>query len=262
MSTSIFQFVVVCLTACSMAGCTLNEMKIPTKDKASDAALSPQWTKQTEWLEFQQDGEFLLSVQRFDKAEQAFLTAVKKAESFGARDARVARSKTGLARAYMGRRDWNKAVHFYGDALAIKKKSYGDNHTDVGDISSELARAYLSAGHPAEAKKMVADAKAIWKQLKLEAPAELVLTDAILASEDGNNVIAEQQFKKASDVLLSQIDLHKFPQPVTAMGTARESVDRYSTWLDTHGKPQLAKEYKAKIQPINEWLMILGESGV
>ncbi len=222
---------------------------------------SPEWTSQSDWLEFQRDGEFLLAVQRYDKAEEAFLTAVKKAEAFGARDARVARSKTGLARTCVGRRNWTRAAAEYRDALAIKEKSYGHTHYDVGEITTELAYVQISQGDTAEARKTIENAKSIWKATKIDFPAELIMLDAIADANDGKDSSAELKFKSASDLFLGQIDIHKFPQPTKSMRTARECIDRYSALLEAHKKPQLAKTYKTKFQPINEWLIILGESG-
>lgn len=246
--------------ACLLSSCSTTQFNIPTKQSSMDAD-SPEWTSQSDWLDFQRDGEFLLAVQRFDKAEEAFLTAVKKAGAFGARDARVARSKTGLARAYVGRRNWARAAAEYRDALAIKEKSYGHTHYDVGEIITELAFVEISQGDAVAARKEIEDVRAIWKKTNTQIPAELIMIDAIADANEGKDTSAEQKFKSASDLYLKQIDIHKFPQPVKSMHIARECVDRYAFWLEAHKKPQLAKSYREKIQPINEWLMILGESG-
>ena len=252
---------ILCLAACLLNSCSTSQFKIPTSQSSSLTEDSPEWTSQSDWLEFQRDGEFLLAVQRYDKAEEAFLTAVKKAEAFGARDARVARSKTGLARTCVGRRNWTRAAAEYRDALAIKEKSYGHTHYDVGEITTELAYVQISQGDTAEARKTIENAKSIWKATKIDFPAELIMLDAIADANDGKDSSAELKFKSASDLFLGQIDIHKFPQPTKSMRTARECIDRYSALLEAHKKPQLAKTYKTKFQPINEWLIILGESG-
>lgn len=261
LSAAAFRICILCLLAFLLNSCAGSEFRIPTKQSSLDAD-SPQWISQSDWLEFQRDGEFLLAVQRFDKAEEAFLTAVKKAEAFGARDARVARSKTGLARTYVGRRNWPRAASEFRDALAIKQKSYGRTHYDVGEITTELAFVQISQGETAEARKTIDEAKSIWQQTKITAPAELVMIDAIADANEGKDKSAEQKFKLASDLFLAQIDLHKFPQPIKSMRNARECIDRYAAWLEAHKNLQLAKSYRAKGQPISEWLMILGESGV
>lgn len=215
-----------------------------------------------DWLDFQRDGEFLLSVQRFDKAEVAFLTAVKKAEAFGARDARVARSRAGLARTFVARRNWARAVAEYREALTIKKKSYGEDHYEVGELTTELAYALVSMGETKEAREKLEQAKSIRTKAKINTSAELTMIDAMVDANEGKDASAEQKFKSASNLFLQQIKLDKYPQPIKSMRTARECLDRYSDWLTAHGNPQLAKEYKSKNQPINQWLMIMGESGV
>ncbi len=236
-------------------------MAIPKNDPAAEA-VTAQWKNQTDWLEAQKDGEFFLAIQRFDKAEEAFLAAINKAAPFGGRDARLARSKTGLARTYTARRRWSDAISQYQEALSIKKKSYGDDHIDVADILNEMAFVQVCSNEYAQAKRTIEEASSTWKHLKINNPPELLMVEAIIDADEQRNDSADRKFKSASTTLLTQIDVHKFPQPIKSMRTARECIDRYSDWLQSHGKPELAKEYKTKLQPINDWLITLGESGV
>src|SRR5690606_29778434 len=86
------------LSACNAQKLNIGDQKAPV------SSVTQQWIEQNDWLSYQQDGDFLLYVQRFDKAEEAFKTAIKKADDARFKDARVARSLTGLARVYLTRR--------------------------------------------------------------------------------------------------------------------------------------------------------------
>ncbi|MBX9668716.1 MAG: tetratricopeptide repeat protein [Candidatus Obscuribacterales bacterium] len=248
-------FVVVAVQGCGSPG---DGPHIPSRQPASQV-VSPDWDNQQGWIGKQRDGEFLLFVQRFDRADAKFREAVKLAEEFGAGDARVARSLTGLGRAQAAHNDWQSALIQYERALQIKRKSYGNDHSDVADLLTDLAVAKLNLNQVKESRTALDEAKAIWKHIHATTIPETMFVDAMVKDKEGN-LEAEDTFKRATDMYLSQIDLHKYPQPTVSLREARDCGERYCAWLDTHGKADQAKEYRQKLQPVKEWLDLLGQS--
>jgi tetratricopeptide (TPR) repeat protein len=224
--------------------------------------VSQQWNEQNDWLNHQQDGDYLLFVQRFDKAEEAFKTAIKKAQDARFKDARLARSLTGLGRAYSNRRQWADAIKQYDQALAIKQKSYGEFHYDVADILTERAFAKISLGQVSEARSDVQEANQIYTKLKSPSSTELLFVDAVVSQQEGDQKAAEKKLKDATTKYLAQIDLQRYPQSTKSLRIARDCGERYATLLEVDGRKDEAKAYRARMQPVNDWMMILGESGV
>lgn len=252
----------LCGAACIvLSSCSPRQLNIG-KEEAPLPMVSQQWKEQNEWLEHQQDGDFFLYIQRFDRAEQSFKTAIKKAEDARFRDARLARSQTGLARAYLNRHEFDDALRLYTKALEIKKKAYGENHYDVADILTERAYANLALFHTEDARSDVQQAKLIYRNLKSQSLPELDFVDAALDVQSGNDRDAETKFKSALQLLLSQIKLHRYPQPTKSMRIARDCGDRYISILEAHGKKSEADSCRQNLKPISEWLIILGETGV
>ncbi len=221
--------------------------------------VSADWDNQQGWIAKQRDGEFLLFVQRFDRADAKFREAVQLAEEFGVNDARVARSLTGLGRAQAAHNDWQSALIQFERALTIKRKSYGNDHSDVADLLTDLAVTRCQLNQVKESRTALDEAKAIWKHIHATTIPETMYVEAIVKDKEGS-LEAEDAFKRATDTFLTQIDLHKYPQPTISMREARDCGERYCVWLDTHGKAELAKQYRQKLQPLNEWLNLLGQS--
>jgi len=239
----------------------MRELNIPKRD-APSPIVSEQWKKQNAWLEQQLDGDYFLFVQRFDRAETSFLNAIKTAEVSGFKDARLARSYTGLARAHAARRHYEESIREYEKALAIKKKAYGNNHSDVADILTELAYVRILMNQVKEARGLVSEAAQVWKNLKTDSLTELAFVDAAVSVQEGNDAAAGEKLKNASARYLAQLDLHRYPQSVKSIRLARDCGERYAIWLDIHHKDAEAKACREKFKPINEWLMTLGETGV
>lgn len=243
------------LSACNAHKLNLGDQNAPV------SGVTQQWIEQNDWLGHQQDGDFLLYVQRFDKAEEAFKTAIKKADDAKFKDARVARSLTGLARVYLARRQFEDAIAKYEQALDIKRRSYGDDHYDVADILTELAFAEASLGRLETARGHVERATTVYKNHKAKVGTELLYVDAFLNVQEGKQEIAAEKYKQATDRLISQIDVHHYPQPTRSMRIARDCAEQYANLLDNQGKKDLARAFRERVKPINEWMMILGESG-
>ena len=224
--------------------------------------VSQSWREQNEWLEHQQDGDFFLYIQRFDRAEESFKTAIKKAEDARFRDARLARSQTGLARAYSNRHKFEEALKYYNQALEIKKKAYGENHYDVADILTERAFVNASLSKIDAATQDLHRVEKINTNLKAHALLELQFVEAVIDMQSGKETAALPKFKLTTEQFISQIDLHRYPQSTKSMRIARECGERYAALLEANGRKDEAKAYRNKLRPISEWMMILGESGV
>lgn len=254
-SPSLLLILTGCLSLC-LQSCTVNKLNVPKKDLPSP--MVAEWKKQGDWLDKQQDGDFFLYVQRFDRAEESFEAAIEKAGLFGKQDARMARSLVGLARAQTARRKLPEAKENYEKALAIKRKSYGEAHSDIADILTELAYVKACSCESEAARDLVKQTDKALKKLQASRSAELQFIDAMIELNDGKD--AETKLKTAADGFLAQIDLDKYPQPTKSMRTACDSVERLAIWYDSHGKPDQAEQYREKLQPIRQWLMIMGES--
>lgn len=252
----------ICVFACLLvSACNVRKLNI-SKEEAPPPMVSKQWKEQTDWLEHQQDGDFFLYIQRYDRAEDSFKTAIKKAEDARFRDARLARSQAGLARAYSNRRKFQDAIRLYDKALEIKRKAYGENHYDVADILTERAFVNVSLFNTDAARQDVERAKQIYRNLKLQPLLELQFVEAAVDVQSGKENSALPKFKSATDQFISQINLHHYPQSTKSMRVARDCGDRYASLLDSRGKRAEAQAYRDKLRPITEWMMILGERGV
>lgn len=261
MSTSrVYSVLIVFSVASLLSACNAPKLSIGDQN-APVSGVTQQWIEQNDWLSHQQDGDFLLYVQRFDKAEEAFKTAIKKADDARFKDARVARSLTGLARVYLTRRQFENAITKYEQALDIKRRAYGDDHYDVADILTELAFAEASLGRLERARGHVERATTVYKNHKADVGTELLYVDAFLNAQEGKPTVAEKKYKQATERLILQIDVHRYPQPTRSMRLARDCAEQYANLLDNQGKKDVARAFRERVKPINEWMMILGESG-
>ena len=98
---------------------------------------------------------------RYAKAEEAWLGALKEAESFGAQDPRLATSLNNLAVLYASQGKYAEAEPLHQRALAIREKTLGPEHKDVATGLTNLARLYASQGEYAEAAPLYRRALAI-----------------------------------------------------------------------------------------------------
>ncbi len=224
--------------------------------------VSKEWQAQNEWLDKQEDGDFFLFVRRFDRAQEAFQSAIQKGESFGPFDARLARSLTGLARVFMAKHDFESARLQYERALEIKRKSYGNENSDVIDIIRELACAQVQLGHTQEARKLIDEAL----QLQVKTNDLLSMPEAkFIASkiclQENNAKDEEKNLAEAADGFLKDVSL-TYPVNTMRLQNSADCVYSYCSFLDRHGKQVQADNYRAKITPVQNWLNMLGQTGV
>ena len=83
---------------------------------------------------------------RYAKAEEAWLGALKEAESFGAQDPRLATGLNNLARLYQAQGKYAEAEPLYQRALANGEKVLGPEHPTVAASLNNLAELYTSQG--------------------------------------------------------------------------------------------------------------------
>lgn len=76
---------------------------------------------------------------QFDKAEEAFLAALREAEQFGDADPRVAVTLNALARVYHRRSKFFPAAALLHRLLGIKEREHGEDHPELAGILSNLA---------------------------------------------------------------------------------------------------------------------------
>jgi hypothetical protein len=83
---------------------------------------------------------------QFDKAEEAFLAALREAEQFGDADPRVAVTLNALARVYHRRSKFFPAAALLHRLLGIKEREHGEEHPELAGILSNLAEMYARLG--------------------------------------------------------------------------------------------------------------------
>jgi hypothetical protein len=83
---------------------------------------------------------------QFDKAEEAFLAALREAEQFGDGDPRVAVTLNALARVYHRRSKFFPAAALLHRLLGIKEREHGEEHPELAGILSNLAEMYARLG--------------------------------------------------------------------------------------------------------------------
>lgn len=83
---------------------------------------------------------------QFDKAEEAFLAALREAEQFGDADPRVAVTLNALARVYHRRSKFFPAAALLHRLLGIKEREHGEDHPELAGILSNLAEMYARLG--------------------------------------------------------------------------------------------------------------------
>ncbi len=83
---------------------------------------------------------------QFDKAEEAFLAALREAEQFGDADPRVAVTLNALARVYHRRSKFFPAAALLHRLLGIKEREHGEDHPELAGILSNLGEMYARLG--------------------------------------------------------------------------------------------------------------------
>lgn len=103
-------------------------------------------THQSRWDALTEIARRCVAEKQFDKAEEAFLAALREAEQFGDGDSRVAATLNALARVYHRRSKFFPAAALLHRLLGIKEREHGENHPELAGILNNLAEMYARLG--------------------------------------------------------------------------------------------------------------------
>jgi tetratricopeptide (TPR) repeat protein len=101
---------------------------------------------QSRWDALTEIARRCVAEKQFDKAEEAFLAALREAEQFGDGDSRVAATLNALARVYHRRSKFFPAAALLHRLLGIKEREHGEQHPELAGILSNLAEMYARLG--------------------------------------------------------------------------------------------------------------------
>jgi tetratricopeptide (TPR) repeat protein len=101
---------------------------------------------QSRWDALTEIARRCVAEKQFDKAEEAFLAALREAEQFGDVDSRVAATLNALARVYHRRSKFFPAAALLHRLLGIKEREHGEQHPELAGILSNLAEMYARLG--------------------------------------------------------------------------------------------------------------------
>lgn len=231
-------------------------------ESAGSHYTSKEWQAQSDWWESQEDGDFLVYVRRFDKAEDVLKVALARAEKFGRGDPRMARSMRSLARVYLERNDYEKAASLLESSLEIKEKAVGRSSSEVADIKTDLALARALQGRPEESRKLFDEALAI-RQLydnNLDM-AETIYVEAILLARTGDRAGAEKKYDKVIEILSEQMKSSDSVPSTALISKLRSALMSEVDILKEMGKTEKSKQRKEQYDRVQLWLATLGETG-
>jgi hypothetical protein len=103
-------------------------------------------TQPTRWEALTEAARRCVAEKQLDKAEEAFLAALREAEQFGDADPRVAVTLNALARVYHRRSKFFPAAALLHRLLGIKEREHGEKHPELAGILSNLAEMYSKLG--------------------------------------------------------------------------------------------------------------------
>ncbi|MBC7790462.1 MAG: tetratricopeptide repeat protein [Anaerolineae bacterium] len=103
-------------------------------------------TIETRWEKFSEAGRECASAKQYDKAEEAYLAAMRAAEHFGDDDPRLPATLNALARVYCMRNKFFPAAALLHRLVAIAERTLGDQHPRVAGVVANLAEMYARLG--------------------------------------------------------------------------------------------------------------------
>lgn len=232
------------------------------EEPAGSQYKSKEWQAQSDWWESQEDGDFLVYVRRFDKAEDVLKVAVARAEKFGKGDPRLARSMRSLARVYLERNEYDKAAELLESSLAIKERAVGRSSSEVADIKTDLALAYAFQGKPEEARKQADEALAVRRLYdnKLDM-AETTYVEAILLAQAGDRAGAEKNYDMVIKTFSEQMKSSDSVPSTALINKLRSALMSEVDILKEMGKTDKSKQRKEQYDHVQLWLATLGETG-
>jgi tetratricopeptide (TPR) repeat protein len=145
------------------------------------------------WESAMAAGQQAVQQGNYAEAEHMYQLAVKKAESYGREDRRVALSLSQLAQVYSGQGKHVEAEPLYLQALKIYQAVHGETHADVAATLNNLGVLHRMYGQYADAEPLLVRALAIKEQLLGPDHPDVALSAANL----GQLYVAEGQPAKA-----------------------------------------------------------------
>ncbi|MGI9076185.1 MAG: tetratricopeptide repeat protein [Gemmatimonadaceae bacterium] len=103
-------------------------------------------TIETRWEKFSEAGRECALAKQYDKAEEAYLAAMRAAEHFGDDDPRLPATLNALARVYCMRNKFFPAAALLHRLVAIAERTLGDQHPRVAGVVANLAEMYARLG--------------------------------------------------------------------------------------------------------------------
>ncbi|HEU4565357.1 MAG TPA: tetratricopeptide repeat protein, partial [Gemmatimonadaceae bacterium] len=98
------------------------------------------------WEAFTEAGRRCFADKQFDKAEEAFLAALRAAEQLDESDPRLAQSLNNLARVYGRREKFFPAAALLHRLLGIQERALGAEHPGLAGVVNNLAEMYARLG--------------------------------------------------------------------------------------------------------------------
>lgn len=121
-------------------------------------------TPQQRWVTLNDAGSRAFVQGRIDQAEKLYLTALKVAQGFGAKDLRIAATLNNLGVLNVRRGNLEQAEKAYQQALAVRRSVLGEEDPQVAQSLSNLAFLRRSQGKTTEAESLYQQAIAIWEK--------------------------------------------------------------------------------------------------
>ncbi|HSJ62832.1 MAG TPA: tetratricopeptide repeat protein [Gemmatimonadaceae bacterium] len=103
-------------------------------------------TQPSRWEALTEVARRCVAEKQFDKAEEAFLAALREAEQFGENDPRITATLNALARVYHRRSKFFPAAALLHRLLGIKEREHGEEHPELAGILNNLAEMYSRLG--------------------------------------------------------------------------------------------------------------------
>jgi hypothetical protein len=100
----------------------------------------------TRWEAYSEAGRRCFGEKQLERAEEAFLAALRAAEHFGDEDPRLAVSLNNLARVYGRREKFFPAAALLHRLLGMKERQLGEEHPELAGVLTNLADMYAKLG--------------------------------------------------------------------------------------------------------------------
>ena len=163
------------------------------------------------WESAMTAGQQAVQQGNYAEAERIYQVAIKKAETYGLEDRRVAVSVSQLAQLYAGQGKHVEAEPLYLQALQIYQAVYGERHADVAATLNNLGVLHRMYGQYAEAEPLLTRALAIKEQLLGPDHPDVALSAANLGQlyvAQGQPAKAEPLYRRALSIRQKALGSH------------------------------------------------------